>query len=103
VKKQIQKINEVMRDIQLKEAGQIKDNAGTDVDSEFSIRAVMVLREAVIDLYQQNGQQPPPDLMDDLQTIKTKHERLDRIKARRAQLEADAEAGKTIDLESGWE
>ena len=103
MKKPIQKIDEVLRNIEVKEAEQIKDNAGSKVDSEFSIRSVMVLREAVIDLYQQTGFMPPTDIEDKLRTIKDKHDRLDRIKVRRAELEADAQAGKHIDLDTGWD
>jgi len=103
MKKPIQTIDNVMRDIEVKEAGQIKDSAETKVDSEFTIRSVMVLREAVIDLYQQTGFSPPADLQTKLQKIKTIHDRLDRIKARRAELEADAQAGRAVDLETGWD
>lgn len=103
MKKDVRRVDRQLKKIELKEMEQIKDNAGSDVDSEFTIRAVMVLRQAVIDLYQQTSLQPPADLLNDLQTIKNKHDRLDRIKARRAQLEADAQAGKTVDLETGWD
>jgi len=103
MKKPIRTIDNVMQDIAVKEAEQIKDSAETKVDSEFTIRSVMVLREAVIDLYQQTGFSPPADLQTKLQKIKTIHDRLDRIKARRAELEADAQAGRAVDLETGWD
>ena len=103
MRKDVRRVDRQLQKIEVKEAEQIKDNAGSKVDSEFSIRSVMVLREAVIDLYQQTGFMPPTDLEDKLRTIKDKHDRLDRIKARRAELEADAQAGKHIDLDTGWD
>ena len=103
MRKDIKKVDTVMQDIAVKEAVEIKDSAETDVDSEFTIRSVMVLREAIIDLYQQTGFSPPADLQTKLQKIKTIHDRLDRIKIRRAELEADAQAGRTVDLDSGWD
>lgn len=102
-RRDVKTVNDQLQKIAVKEAERIKDSAETDVDSEFTIRSVMILRQAVIDLYQLTGNLPDDALYNKLEKIKDIHDRLDRIKARRAQLEADAQAGKAIDLDDGWD